>query len=98
MFHTIVLFGALRVVETIEGANQVAGDAADALERLSMVPIVNCDIFRFNGKIDPGKILARLKFATSSDVLFDLFVSDAEVVRRRIRDRNRNILQMLMFG
>ena len=98
MFHTIVLFGALCVVETIEGANQIAGNAADALERLSMVPIVNCDIFRFNGKIDPGKILARLKFATSSDVLFDLFVSDAEVVRRRIRDRNRNILQMLMFG
>ena len=65
MLHTIVLFGALRVVETIEGANQIAGDAADALERLSVVPIVNSDIFRFNGKIDPGKILARLKSISS---------------------------------
>ena len=98
VLHAIVLFGALCVVETIEGASQIASSAADALERLSVVPVVNSDIFRFNGKIDPGKIFARLKFSTSSDVVFDLFVCDAEVVSRRIRDRNRNILQMHMFG
>ena len=32
MLYTVVLFGALGVIETIEGSHQVTGDAADALE------------------------------------------------------------------
>ena len=32
MLHAVMLFGTLAVVETVEGANQIPGDAADALE------------------------------------------------------------------
>ena len=31
MFHAVALFGAFRVVEAVEGADKVAGDAADAI-------------------------------------------------------------------
>ena len=34
VLHAVVLFGALGVVEAVERAYQVAGDAADALEGL----------------------------------------------------------------
>ena len=36
VLDAVVLLGALAVVEAVEGANQVAGDAADALEGLGL--------------------------------------------------------------
>ena len=37
MLHAVAFFGALGIVEAVEGAHEVTGDAADALERLAVL-------------------------------------------------------------
>ena len=44
MRHAVADFGAFGVVETVERADQIAGDAADAVERLVLVMISQLDL------------------------------------------------------
>ena len=47
MLEAIPDFGALGVVETVEGADQVAGDAADPFKRWSVVFLASAFRARF---------------------------------------------------
>ena len=44
MLYTVMLFGALRVIETIERPDEIAGDAADSLELRRAKRVVECDV------------------------------------------------------
>ena len=48
----VALLGALGVAETVERADQIAGDAADAVERLVLVMISQLDIVAIQTNVD----------------------------------------------
>jgi hypothetical protein len=58
VLYTVMLFSAFCVIETIERANQVTGNTANALKWLSVIPIMNAYIFAIYCKVNPGKIFA----------------------------------------
>ena len=73
MLHALALLGALGVVKAIERADQIAGDAADSVERLLLIVIGELDIIAVDTDID-GVGLTAVELGAVGDVGIDFFL------------------------
>ena len=73
MLHAVVLFGALAVVETIQRTDQVAGDAADALEGLRGELVIQVNKIAVHPDRDALRLTAIALFG-AREVIVQLFL------------------------
>jgi hypothetical protein len=73
MLHPVMLFGALGVVEAVKGADEVAGNAADALEGCCAEIIGQIDKVTVYMNINAERLTAKLCFG-SGNISIDLFL------------------------
>jgi len=59
MFYAVMLLGALAVVEAIQRAHQIAGDAANALEGLRAKIIAQFYLLAIHRKVDMAGFLTK---------------------------------------
>ena len=86
VLDAVVLFGALGVIPAVDGADEVARDAADALEflRLELVADVDLTVLR-GGELQAVDLFLRLSL-NIVDVIDDLLLGD--IVESIYRDIN----------
>ena len=72
MLYSVSYLGTLCVVEAVNSAYQIAGDAADPLEGNICEMIININIIAVNCKVDRFYYLAGIKLVCSFDVGVDL--------------------------
>ena len=92
VLHAVVLLGALGVIETIERANQVSGDAANALKRDGIVVVGDAHLFAFDVELGPLKVFARVHFLIACDVGAEFLLGDMLVVFVEVIDDEFNAL------